>query len=207
MVFGLDVALNLEGTGSQATTTQTLVKNALFDIAQTAESPPGSVYVPGAALSAQPAPFPFQGSGASTTFNLTVTKDTVVLTQSNSVVNGLFGGAGATWTPGDTITAAAGTTGQVFNITGNGPLGNINVTNLTGNKVSGVQTVNVFANTALGALNTESVTGDFTATGPMGAWTGLTQLNIASGSSILNGADTITADVTTNVAIVVPQST
>ena len=74
-MFGLDVALNLEGTGgTQATTNQTLVKNALFDIAQTAESPPGSAYVAGAPLSSQPIPFPFQGSGASTTFNLTVTK-------------------------------------------------------------------------------------------------------------------------------------
>ena len=168
-MFGLDVALNLEGTGgTQATTNQTLVKNALFDIAQTASSPPGSAYVPGAPLAAQPIPFPFQGSGAATTFNLTVTQDTVALTQSNSVVNGTFGGAGATWTPGDTITAAAGTTGQTFNITGNGPIGNINVTSLATNKVSGVQTVNVFANTALGALNSESVTGDFSATGPMG---------------------------------------
>ncbi len=202
VVFGLDVALNLEGTGSQATATQTLVKNALFDIAQTAESPPGSVYAAGAPLASQLVPFPFQNSTGPTTFNLTVTQDTVVLTQSNSVVTGTFGGTGATWTPGDTITAAAGTTGQVFNITGNGPIGNINVTNLTGNKVSGVQTVNVFANTALGALNTESVTGDFTATGPMSAWTGLTQLNVNSGSSILNGADLITADVTTNVAII-----
>ena len=64
VVFGLDVALNLEGTGSQATATQTLVKNALFDIAQTAESPPGSVYVPGARSASQPVPFPFQDSSA-----------------------------------------------------------------------------------------------------------------------------------------------
>ena len=41
VVFGLDVALNIEGVGSQATTNQTLVKNALFDIAQTSSSPPG----------------------------------------------------------------------------------------------------------------------------------------------------------------------
>ena len=146
---------------------------------------------------------------AGTTFNLTVTQDTVVLTQSNSVVNGTFGGAGATWTVGDTITAAAGTTGQMFNINGNGPIGNINVTpaNFTTNKVSGVATLNVNANTVVGALNSESVTGNFTAginggpAGPMGDWAGLTQLNVASGSSVIGGTDNLTADVTTNVLV------
>jgi hypothetical protein len=207
VVFGLNVAQNLEGTGgTQATTNTTLVKNALFDLAQSASSPPGSAYVPGAALAAQPIPFPFQGQpNVPTNFNLTVTQDTVALTQSNSVVSGTFGGAGATWTVGDTITAAAGTTGQAFNITGNGPIGNINVTpaNFTTNKVSGVATVNVFANTALGALNTESVTGDFSTTSPLaaGSWTGLTQLNVNSGSSLLNGGDLLTALVTTNVLV------
>ena len=117
------------------------------------------------------------------------------------MVNGTFGGAGATWTPGDTITAAAGTTGQTFNITGNGPVGNINVTNLAGNTVSGVATVNVNANTVLGALNAELVTGDFTDTGPMKAWTGLTALNVNSGSSIIGGTDTLTALVTTAVLV------
>jgi hypothetical protein len=59
VVFGLDVALNLEGTGgTQATTNQTLVKNALFDIAQSGESPPGQMYVPGATLAAGADPVP-----------------------------------------------------------------------------------------------------------------------------------------------------
>jgi hypothetical protein len=201
VVFGLDVALNLEGTGSQAQTTQMLVKNALFDIAQTAESPPGSVYVVNAPLASQPVPFPFQPSRGGFPFNLTITQDTIVLTHSNTVVNGIFGGAGATWTAGDTITAAADTTDQVFNITSNGLTGNINLTNLPTNKVSGVQTLNVFATTGVGALNTESVSGDFSATGPMGPWTGLTQLNVNSGSSPLGGSDNLTAAVTTAVLV------
>ena len=50
VVLGLAVGLNVEGVGSQATTVQTQVKNALYDIAQATESPPGSAYVPGAAL-------------------------------------------------------------------------------------------------------------------------------------------------------------
>jgi hypothetical protein len=184
VVFGLNVAQNLEGTGSSAATIQTQVKNALFDIAQTASSPPGSVYIPNAPLSAQPTPFPFQGPSTPGPINLTVTQDTIKLTQSNSVVNGTFGGAGATWTPGDTITAASGTTGQGFNLTGNGTaLGAINVTSVPGNTVSGVQTVNVNASTALGALSTQAVQGDFTATGPEGAWVGLTALMIASGGN------------------------
>ena len=66
VVFGLNVAQNLEGTGSSAATIQLQVKNALFDIAQTASSPPGSAYVPGAPLASQPIPFPFQGTGVGT---------------------------------------------------------------------------------------------------------------------------------------------
>ena len=58
VVFGLNVAQNLEGTGSSAATIQTQVKNALFDIAQTAGGPPGSAYLPGAPLASQPVPFP-----------------------------------------------------------------------------------------------------------------------------------------------------
>ena len=56
VVFGLNVAQNLEGTGSSAATIQTQVKNALFDIAQTAGGPPGSAYLPGAPLASQPVP-------------------------------------------------------------------------------------------------------------------------------------------------------
>ena len=192
VVFGLDVALNLEGTGSNgaAQTTQNQVKNALFDIAQTAESPPGSVYVVNAPLNAQPTPIPFQSSGAGASFNLTVTQDTINLTQSNSTVNGTFGGAGATWTPGDTITAAAGPTGQTFNIQGIGAAGAINVTSLLGNKVSGIQTVAITANTA-GANPDQAVQGDFTATGPEGEWTGLTLLTVTSASSA-TAADNLT---------------
>ena len=67
VAFGLGVGLAIEGTGTQATTIQTQVKNALFDIAQTSESPPGQMYVPGATLAAQPVPTPFQ-SGPNVTW-------------------------------------------------------------------------------------------------------------------------------------------
>ena len=67
MAFGLGVALAIEGVGTQATTIQGQVKNALFDIAQTSSSPPGQMYVPGATLAAQPVPTPFQ-SGPNVTW-------------------------------------------------------------------------------------------------------------------------------------------
>ena len=63
VAFGLGVALAIEGTGTQASTIQTQVKNALFDIAQTSSSPPGQMYVPGATLATQPVPTPFQSGG------------------------------------------------------------------------------------------------------------------------------------------------
>ena len=172
-----------------------LVANALIDVAQ-------GTYVTGVALGALPTHTPLQGELVPTgpTFDLTTGVDTLALNQSNSTVNGLFGGAGATWTPGDTITGAAGTTDQVFNITGNGTLGSINVTDLPTNKVSGVETLNVNANTAVGAVATEAVQGDFTATGPMGDWVGLTTLNVNSGGN-LSFADNVTIDPTTAVNI------
>ena len=63
LCLDFDVALNLEGTGgTQATTNQTLVKNALFDIAQTASSPPGSDLCGGCSRSPRSqSRFPFQG--------------------------------------------------------------------------------------------------------------------------------------------------
>jgi hypothetical protein len=62
VVFGLAVALNIEGVSSPtsiATTTQTQVKNALFDIAQTGQ-PGGATYTPGLTLPSHPVPTPFQ---------------------------------------------------------------------------------------------------------------------------------------------------
>ena len=60
VAFGLGVALAIEGIGTQATTIQGQVRNALFDIAQTSESPPGQTYVPGGPLASHPVPTPFQ---------------------------------------------------------------------------------------------------------------------------------------------------
>ncbi len=169
-------------------------------------------YVAGVPIGALPTHTPLQGEviPSGPVITLTTGMDTVPLNASNSTVNGTFGGAGATWTPGDTITAAAGTTGQIFNITGNGTLGEIDPTNLPTNKVSGVQTVNIDANTAFGAVATEAVHGNFTAGvsaggamtagGAMGDWVGLTTLNINSGGN-LSFADNVTVDPTTAVNI------
>ena len=220
-MFGLAVALNIEGVSnptSIATTTQTQVKNALFDIAQTSSSPPGQMYVPGAALAVQPVPTPFQGgSTAPTNVFLTTGVDTptqgfanssgtplsppgFTATQSNSTVNGSFGGAGETWTPGDMVIATAGTTGQIFNITGLGPAGVIDPTSVgPGNKVSGFQTVNITAGVAAGVTN-QAVNGDFTASGSEGAWAGMTALNIISSGNGIN-ADKVKVDPTVALSI------
>ena len=167
-----------------------LVANALIDNAE-------GKYTTGVALGALPVHQPLQGEGISggTVVNLTTGVDTVVLDQSNSTVNGTLGGAGQTWTPGDTITAAVGTTGQVFNLTGIAAAGNvINVTSVgPGNTVSGVQTANV---SAAG----QAVQGDFTATGPEGAWNGLTLLAVTSGGSAA-GVDLLTVAATTAVQL------
>ena len=76
VAFGLGVALALEGIGSQATTIQTQVKNALFDIVQANQSPPGSAYVPGLALGGQPVPIAFQSGPNPTSATLTPNADT-----------------------------------------------------------------------------------------------------------------------------------
>ena len=115
-------------------------------------------------------------------------------------MNGTFGGTGATWTTGDTITAAAGTTGQTFNINGLGTTGVLDVTSLTGNKVSGVQTVNLASGTDNFGDANQAFHGDFTATGHEGAWTGLTTLNVTSAGGSA-GVDVVTVAGTTAVNI------
>ena len=195
-------------------TVKGLVANALIDNAE-------GTYVTGVSLTQLPAHTPLQGEfttapvssvflttgidNATQGFSSSSTGSPLLngftATASGTSFSATFGGAGATWTPGDQVTATAGTTGQSFTITGNGPAGNINVTNLPTNKVSNIQTVTVNANTVLGALNTESVTGDFSTTGPMGAWTGLVTLMVNSGSGAIQGADNLTAATTTAITV------
>jgi len=169
-----------------------LVANALIGNAE-------GQYKVGVALGALPAHIPLQGEFVSQTgviVNLTTGVDTVNLTQSNSTVNGTLGsaGAGSTWTPGDTITAGAGLTNETFNIDGIGNAGVINPTTLTGNTVSGVQTVNVISNTNIVGLPDQAVQGNFT------PWTGLTALNVTSGGNTA-GVDVLTVGATTAVNV------
>ena len=81
---------------------------------------------------------------SSPVFNLTTGQDSIELAQSGSIVNGTFGGAGATWTIGDFI-ASADTTNETFNIRGIGAAGILNVTSVQGAHVVGVQNVNITA--------------------------------------------------------------
>jgi hypothetical protein len=133
-------------------------------------------------------------------FDLTQGQDTIALDQSGSAVTGTFGAADATWTPGDTITAASGTTDQSFDIQGIGGAGVIDVTSVPGNHVSGVQNVNISANTAASGFSDQAVHGNFTATGPQGAWSGLAQLIVDSAGNEA-GVDNLTVGPDTAVQI------
>ena len=133
-------------------------------------------------------------------FSLTQGQDTIALDQSGSAVTGTFGAADATWTPGDTITATPGTADESFNIQGIGAAGVLDLTSLKGNQVSGVQNVNISANVLDTGFSDQAIHGDFTATGPEGAWTGLTQLTVISAGNEL-GADNLTVGPDTAVQI------
>jgi hypothetical protein len=150
-------------------------------------------------------PLPLPGQ----TFTLTTGVDTVppagTTLGNNNTVNGIGGGptgaaVGSTFTPNDSINFGT-TTGNVFNLQGIGPAGTWNVTSVPGAHVAGIQTVNIASNTLFGALSSQSVTGNFTATGPEGDWTGLTLLAVSSGSGILGGVDNLTVDPTTAVQV------
>ena len=220
--IGSAIVGNSKGTGFS----QQLVFNALVDNAQVlggvknADGTPVTYQV-GKPLTAQQVPVPLQasgGGGGATNVFLTTGVDNATqgfstsstgspllngftATASNSTVSGSFGGAGATWTPGDQVIAASGTTGQIFNIAGLGAAGVIDPTSVMGNKVSGFQTVNITANTntATGVTN-QAVNGDFTASGTEGDWAGMTNLTIVSAGNGAN-ADTIKVDPTVALSI------
>jgi len=127
-----------------------------------------------------------QTQGFSASATLTPPLNGFVAMQNNTTFNGTVGGAGATWTAGDQVTAVAGTTGQTFNLTGIGAPGAINVTSVgPGNKVSNIQTVNI-----TGAPS-QAIQGDFTAAGPETEWTGLALLTVKS-TQTATAADNLT---------------
>ena len=170
--------------GFSPNTVAGLVANALIDNAE-------GLYTPGVSLNALPQHAPLQGEFQGGIEQVPIGSSS----QNNATVNGTSDGAGQTLTPDDTITASASTTGQVLNFTGTTTAGSvIDVTSVgPGNTVSGVQTANV---SAAG----QAVQGDFTATGPEGAWTGLTLLTVTSGGSAA-GADLLTVAATTAVQL------
>ena len=146
VAFGLGVALALEGIGTQATTIQTQVKNALFDIVQTNQSPPGTAYVAGIPLGGQGVPIPFQGGPNPTSATLTPNADTPT--------TGFTSGTGFTaTTPGvaflaPSITQTSGAVQQTISTgdnlvdtVGDGTLGSATSNAiLTGDNVTGGQT-------------------------------------------------------------------
>jgi len=169
-----------------------LVANALIDNAE-------GQYTTGVALGALPGHAWLQGEFHLTpVIILTTGVDTIVFSGSNGTVIGTYGGAGAgsTWTPGDTITAAVGAINETFNIEGIGTASVIDPTSLVGNKVSGVETVNITSNVNGAGVSDQAVQGNFTATGTEGDWAGLTTLNVTSGGNA-TGVDVLTVDPTT----------
>lgn len=136
------------------------------------------------------------GGAAVNTVTLTTGVDNIALTGNNNVVNGTANGIlGATFTPGDTITAAAGSTGNVLNLSDMGTGGTwTTATNLAGVTVSGIQTVN---------LNSAEAVNVDTANSPEG-FGGLTNLNVNYSDPTPVGEDyvysTITAAGTTAIS-------
>jgi hypothetical protein len=113
----------------------------------------------------------------------------------NNTFNGTVGGGG-TWTPGDQVTAGAGTTGQSFNLVGTpATQGIIDITGVAGAKVLNIQTANISSAVNASGLPFQAFKGDFTAAGPQGEWTGLTALNVMSGGNSA-GADNVTVGAT-----------
>jgi hypothetical protein len=212
-------------------TVKGLVANALINIAEdNANGTPGALYKTGVALGALQAHTPLQGEftaipttsvflttgvdnatqGFSTSPTGTPLLNGFTATANNTTFNGIvssaLGGVGSTWTPGDQVTAKAGTTGVAFNLQGAGGAGVINVTAVGPgqNTVSGVQTANIASTVLAGGASDQAVIGDFTAAGPEKDWVGLTALNVTSaGGAAGNGAnvDTLTADPTTAVNV------
>ncbi|MCG5074521.1 hypothetical protein [Paraburkholderia tagetis] len=131
------------------------------------------------------------GTPVGQTVTLTTGVDNVTLTGNNNVVNGIIGNASggtatavSTFTPLDSITAAKGSTGNVFNLAVTTAAGAAASDLPAGVTVSGVQTVNLADAGATGVDNFSS-------------WTGLTQLNVTE----VGGAQGITAAGTTNVSL------
>jgi S-layer protein len=135
-------------------------------------------------------------SQAGTTFTLTPGVDNIALTGNNNVVNGTANGSAlttpATFNTGDTITAAAGSTGNVLNLSDiNEPFlgsdsGFFDPTDLAGVTVSGIQTLNLNSTEGVVANTASSIEG----------FTGLTALNVNDA-----GFTQVTAASTTDVAV------
>jgi len=118
-----------------------------------------------------------------TTTTLTTGIDTPSLTGNNNTINGLIATTGSTYTAGDTLVAAAGSTGNILNLsitTSSDP------TALAGVTVSGIQTLNITASQAQTANTASSIVG----------FSGLTNLNVKD-----VGGSTITAATTTAISV------
>jgi len=134
-----------------------------------------------------------------TTTVLTTGVDNVNLTGSNNVVNGTANGTGATYTVGDQVIGAAGTTGNTLNLSDltvavGATLGLWNTVNLAGVTVSNIQTLNLTSGEAI-SVNTSTGSAGFS---------GLTSLSVVSVSgtgTATTNVDSVTAGATTAVKV------
>ena len=148
--------------------------------------------------------------GPSQTYNLTTGIDNIALSSDFNVVNGIAGGVTSssatllsllsTFNPGDSITAASGTTGNVLNLTdayaqsygiNSSSSGSIwQVLSSPQVTVQGIGTANLYT---AGSINVDTT-----------LWTGLTALNVNCADFGVNGdysKDVITAASTTAVTV------
>ncbi|PPQ32067.1 beta strand repeat-containing protein [Rhodopila globiformis] len=130
----------------------------------------------------------YSSSPTGSTFTLTTGIDTPALTGDNNVVSGTANGTGATYTPGDTIVAPAGSTGNTLNLSDISTGGTwITATTTAGITVSNIQTLNLVSGEAVGSVDTASSIEGFS---------GLTALNIKD-----VGGTAATAAPTTAIAV------
>ncbi|MGA9210819.1 MAG: hypothetical protein WB347_23725, partial [Terriglobales bacterium] len=119
---------------------------------------------------------------------LTTGVDNIIITANNTTVDGTFGGAAPTFTPGDNINGGS-TTGDTLSLVDQATGGTGNPTAVPAT-VSNIATLTIFSGEAIAANTVTSSAG----------FSGLTQLNLTSIDSGAN-ADNITTAAATNISV------
>lgn len=133
----------------------------------------------------------FTATGApGTNFTLTTGPDIISLTGNNNTITGTSNGVGQTYTAGDTISAASGSTGNTLSLADIGTGGQWSPLTVAGITVSGIQTLNLTSTEGVVANTASNIQG----------FSGVTALNVKDASGAA-GPTLITAAGTTAVTL------